>query len=268
MDKIGDLAHAIDQLRAAGQTGFWIIALVLIAAAVLLTAAFLIQRVVISRHEQILKSIETNIKSTESNIKTVEANIKSVETTIKERELGVKERDELRAIFNQQFTVVKDTNEELRSEMSRLRDQQKGIKDSINHTITEGLRDIRERISQTSVKEIVSQIPDSFRQELANEFQNALHASSEKLRVQLEGPVFESHINAAIKEIIGHFDEHFTERLEKRIGVMISRNLEHRLPHEILEYIYHSLRRHTDDSIASRVMRDLAEDYRYWRRFP
>jgi septal ring factor EnvC (AmiA/AmiB activator) len=215
--KLGDLVQEIEHLRTAGQTGLWIIAIVMIAVLVLLITAVTFQRLAISRHEQLLKSVETNIKSTETYVKSVETNIKSVETALKERELGVKERDELRSIFAQQFSLVKDANAELRTEMSRLRDQQTGLKDSINHTITEGLKDIRERIANTSVQEIVSQIPETFRQELSVEFESALRVSSEKLRLQIESTDFKDRIDTALSDITKKFDERLFNKLEGRL---------------------------------------------------
>lgn len=100
-------------------------------------------------------------------------------------DLGIKVRDEVRNELVQQFSTVKVANDDMRAELNRLRDQQKGLKDSINNTITEGLQDIRDRLSQTSIKEIIAQVPDSFREELAVEFEATLRRSVERLGEEL-----------------------------------------------------------------------------------
>src|SRR4051812_29338277 len=111
MDKtvVSELTAMIAALQSSGQTGFWVLLAVLIAALALGIVAIVCQWIVIGR------------------FKAVETNIKAVETNIKERELGVKERDELRTILNDQFSVVKETNNDLRAEVSRLREQQQGL---------------------------------------------------------------------------------------------------------------------------------------------
>ena len=73
----------------------------------------------------------------------------------------------------------------MRAELTRLRDQQKEFKNSISNSITEGLQDIQDRLSHTSVKEIIAQVPDSFREELAAEFEATLRNSVERLAEQL-----------------------------------------------------------------------------------
>lgn len=104
---------------------------------------------------------------------------------MKEEELGIRKREDFRNELNQQLSAVKLANDDMRAEPGRLREQQNGLKDSLSKTITEGLQDIRDRLAQTSVKEIIAQVPDSFRTELAVEFETALKLSIEHLAEQL-----------------------------------------------------------------------------------
>jgi hypothetical protein len=187
MDKsvVNELAATVAALRAAGETGFWVLVVVLLVFIGIGIAALIYQRIIINKFQTAAKTTEELISGLNTNIKVIEANIKSVETSMKERELGIKERDEFRNVLTQQFSTVKVANDDMRAELNRLRDQQKGLKDSINNTITEGLQDIRDRLSQTSIKEIIAQVPDSFREELAVEFEATLRRSAERLAEQL-----------------------------------------------------------------------------------
>jgi hypothetical protein len=110
MDKtvVAELSATLAALRGAGETGFWILAISLLIVIGLVVIALIYQRIVISR-------FQVASKATEETFKGVDAQLKTIDTTLKERELGVKERDELRNIFTQQFSLVRDTNTELRT---------------------------------------------------------------------------------------------------------------------------------------------------------
>src|ERR1700742_1959221 len=110
MDKtIEQVALTLEALRAQGQVGFYILLVGLIIVVVLGAGAFAYQRTVISK-------FEASEKITASLLKGIESQIKAVETEMKGRELGLKEREDLRKIFSEQFSVVRDTNAELRTE--------------------------------------------------------------------------------------------------------------------------------------------------------
>jgi hypothetical protein len=130
MDKtvVNEVAATLEQLRSSGQIGFWILLAVLVALLALGIAAIVYQRIVIAR-------FEATSRATDNLLKSVDVNIKSVEANIKERELAVKERDEARATIYQQFSVIKETNDELRSEITRLREQQQGLAVDINRIL-------------------------------------------------------------------------------------------------------------------------------------
>jgi hypothetical protein len=193
---VGELAETLHQLRSAGEIGFLILAVFLLVVIALALVAVFNQRLVIGR-------FRATAKATEETLKTID-------TALKERELGVKERD-------QQFNWIKDMNTELRTEMTRLRDQQKGLKDSLNATITAGLEDIRDRLTQTSVKEIIAQVPDTFRKDLEAEFNSSLQAAiskindhlSDKDAVQQYISATTARISAEIEHKLGRYFEHF-----------------------------------------------------------
>ena len=188
MDKsiVTELAATVAALHAAGETGFWVLVVILLVFIGIGIAALSYQRIIIKKFQTTSKTTEELLNGLNVNIKLIETNIRSVETNMRERELGIKERDEFRNVLTQQFSTVKVANDDMRAELSRLRDQQKGLKDSINNSITEGLQDIRDRLSQTSIKEIIAQVPDTFREELAVEFETTLRRSVERLAEQLK----------------------------------------------------------------------------------
>jgi hypothetical protein len=188
MDKtvVAELSATLVALRNAGETGFWVLAIFLLVVIALVVVAVVYQRIVISRFQAVSKATEETFKGVDAQLKTVDTQLKTIDTSLKERELGVKERDELRNIFSQQFTLVKDANTELRTEMTRIREQQKGLKDSLNGPITAGLQDIRDRLTQTSVKEIIAQVPETFRKDLEAEFSASLQAAVSRINTHLQ----------------------------------------------------------------------------------
>ena len=77
--------------------------------------------------------------------------------------------------------VVEGKNIQIDAEIEHLRTQQSDFQGSVNEAITVGLEDIRDRVTKTSVREIVTQIPDEFRQQLQIEFDQALVSASKTI---------------------------------------------------------------------------------------
>jgi hypothetical protein len=92
--------------------------------------------------------------------------------------------------------------------MGRIREQQKGLKDSLNKTITAGLEDIRDRLTQISVKEIIAQVPETFRQDLESEFSASLQTAINRINNQLqEKDVMNEYLNAIKKQLRAELQE-------------------------------------------------------------
>jgi hypothetical protein len=149
---VAEIANLIATLSAAGKTGFLILLVGMILILILVAATVVYQRIVIRRFE--------------SSSKATQDHVKALEVVLKQREVGIKERDELRDTFTQQFSLVKDTNDELRSELERLGKQQQGLETSINRTISVGLENILSRLQKTTFKDMVAEIPESLKNDL------------------------------------------------------------------------------------------------------
>ena len=188
MDKsvVNQLVATVGALRAAGETGFWVLIIVLLVFIGVGVAALVYQRIVIGRFKTTAKTTEELLAGVKTNIEVIGTNIKLVEASIRERELGIKERDGIQERPHPAVLCRQRRQRRCRAELSRLRDQQKGLKESINNSITEGLQDI-----QTAVPDIYQRNHSTgsqlVREELwpAVEFEATLRRSVERLAEQL-----------------------------------------------------------------------------------
>jgi hypothetical protein len=160
MDKsiVSEVVSTLEAVKNYGQPGFWILLVSILIVLVLVIAAVVYQRIVIARFQASSKATQDHLKA--------------LEVTLKEREVGVKEREELRETFTTQFSLVTATNENLSSEVQRLRQQQQGLEDSVHQAITLGLKEIENRLLQTTFDEMVSKIPENFKSELQKMVEN------------------------------------------------------------------------------------------------
>jgi hypothetical protein len=256
MDKtvVAELSATLAALRSAGETGFWILAISLLIVIALVAIALVYQRMVIGRFQAASRATEETFKGVDAQLKTVDAQLKTIDTSLKERELGVKERDELRNIFSQQLSIFKETNTELRTEMSRIREQQKGLKESLNKTITAGLEDIRDRMTQISVKEIIAQVPETFRQDLEAEFSASLQAAITRINTQLQE-----------KDVMNEYIEAVKEQISRELKDMLSAYTSDFDPRRFVpELIYRGVVEETGDRhLADRIARRIEERFHY-----
>jgi hypothetical protein len=294
---VGELSATLAALRSAGEIGFWILAVFLIIVIALVAIVAVYQRIVIGRFQAAAKASEEAFKTVDTKLRTFDTQLKTVETSLKERELGVKERDELRNIFSQQFAFVKDTNTELRTEITRLREQQTDLKNSMNATITAGLQDIRERLTQVSVREIIAQVPDSFRKDLESEFSAALRVAIQKMNDHLgDKNAVQQYIDtltAEFKSEIAHVSRLFESVYKYRyLYDVVAVETDHAVAAKCMdrlnwylqtddrlqEYFFHVVAQETDDAVANRcrdrlrewmlherMLLDREPERRYWR---
>jgi hypothetical protein len=247
MDKtiVAELSATLNALRSAGETGFWILVVFLLLVISLVVVAVLYQRMVISRFQAASKAAEETFRSVDTQLKTMD-------TSLKERELGIKERGEHVSGVKDQVSIVKDINTVLQTEMARLRDQQRGFRDSLNGAITAGLQDIRDRLTQTSVKEIIAQVPETFRKDLEAEFSASLQTAISRINTHLQE-----------KDVMHEYITAVTERLRDELKQMMPdyvRNFDPRLivPELISQAVLEETGRH---DLAERVAR------RVWDRY-
>jgi hypothetical protein len=154
-----ELAKILRELHSTGQTGSFIIFVILLAFVVAAIWVIWLQRQTIQK---------LNILFEESNLR-----IKEVEATIKAADAARAESRESQKIeqglLKDQLDAVLKVNEGFRQDIQCLNQKQDDLRENVRKSIDIGLQEIREKLYEISVKEIVSEIPASFRQELEGE---------------------------------------------------------------------------------------------------
>src|SRR6266566_5896789 len=167
MDKsiVNEVVSALEAVKSYGQPGFWILLSILIVL-VLVIAAVMYQRIVIKRFQTASKATQENFETIAADLRKRALEVKKQDEGLRKRDLEVKERDELKGF-------VKDADAELRCEPQRpqpqrqvLKGSQRGMKGSVSHIITVGLKDIQTRMLQTDFKVMTSVVPDSSKADL------------------------------------------------------------------------------------------------------
>lgn len=241
---VAEITATLAALKSAGEMGFWIIAVCLLVVILVAVVVLINQWIVINR-------FKLTAKSTEEKLKGVDIQLKSIDTRIKERELGVKERDELRGIFSQQFSIVKETNSELRIELTRLSGRQDKFEDSVRQSITVGLQDIKNRLTQISVKEIMAQVPEDFRKDIEAEFYKSLKDAVERMNGRLnDEDLLKSYIQNMINGIRNDFSSMFRNHLES----MIQNHFGSIHPSFISKWVYQTVREEGGDNYLARKL--------------
>jgi hypothetical protein len=151
-----EAAKLLRELHASGQTG---LAILIVILAVLILAGigvFLLQR------RFITLTVEAQ--------KVIDAKMRAADTM---REESRKSQEFYAADVIARINALSTINDELRKEIERLSVQQKGLRDSqaafrmsVKDSISIGLQDIKDRMTSLTVNEILSQIPDAFKDDL------------------------------------------------------------------------------------------------------
>jgi hypothetical protein len=134
------------------------------------------------------------------NINFSQNNIKAIEARIKAEEYGLKSRESVEKSVQDGFSVIKQTNDDLRAELGRIKDQQKDLSESVNKAISIGLSDIRNRLEDISVSNVLEEIPGEFKDTLRDEIRIALVGGQSEL-----------------SKIVDETTEHFKIRARKEI---------------------------------------------------
>src|SRR5262249_35625225 len=136
------------------------------------------------------------------------------------------EREELRNTFTEQFSLVKNTNAELRTELQRLQEQQQALnkqQQALNETvkqgITVGLEDIRQRLLQTSFKEMMLQIPESLKSDLRKVLEEATDDTVSKIQNQIETWLTRKYPESADPQALTRRVEEALYRVSKTAGM-------------------------------------------------
>jgi len=80
MDKgvVNELVATLAALRAAGETGFWTLLVILLVIIGIVAAALLYQRIIIRTFQTTAKTTEELLNGLNTNIRVIEANIRTV----------------------------------------------------------------------------------------------------------------------------------------------------------------------------------------------
>jgi len=162
-----EVAKILRELHSTGQNGIFII--VIISLAVIAAAIWLIWL-----QRQMIKKLNLLSKESDQRIKEVEATIKAADSTRNESRESQKISQ---GLLKDQLDTVLKVNEGFRQDIQRLNQKQDDLRENVRKSIDIGLKEIREKLYEISVKEIVSEIPASFRQDLESE----LTESSERI---------------------------------------------------------------------------------------
>jgi hypothetical protein len=170
---MGEVAKLLRELLASGQFGIIIIALIIVIGAAVL--AIYLQRQTLSQIKSLLNAANLNMQAADR----VRAETKAAQ-------------DEQRERWQSQYDVVRNTNEELRKELERLskeleriRSDQQKLEDNVKESIRLGFNQMKSYVNQRTVREIIEQVPESFRADLIKETERAVEAGSDLLNQRL-----------------------------------------------------------------------------------
>jgi hypothetical protein len=179
-----EVAELLKQLQATGQYGilFTILALLAIVA----TAVWVVwlQRQTIAKLAHFSRENEIRIKEVESLIKAADA------ARTESRESQKIEQ----GLLKDQLDTVLKVNDGLRLDLIRVKQKQDSLRDTVKEGISVGLQEIREQLYEISVKEILTQVPHKFREDLEGE----LSTSAERIVIGIISKLKESPV-----EIVG-----------------------------------------------------------------
>ena len=147
-----EIAKILKELYTTGQFAsfFLISSLILIV---------LITIWIIWFQRQIIKKLNLLSNSNNQRIKTVEALMKATSESQKMAHSSMKD----------QFDIVVRTNDELRKEIGRVDEKQEDFEKKVKESISIGFRDVKARLNQISVSELLNEIPEKFRKDLEKE---------------------------------------------------------------------------------------------------
>lgn len=82
--------------------------------------------------------------------------------------------DQLMAVHKEQFQVIVTTNDELRKELERYKAERKQFESDVKLALSIGFAEIRSSLAQTTVSELIEQIPENLRKDIENEIRRSL----------------------------------------------------------------------------------------------
>lgn len=181
-------------------------------------------------------------------IKSIEAQIKSADAARQDSRAA---QELSHKTLLDQFSVVLQTNQNLRSEIERIEKKQEGLKDSVRNMISVGLEDIKNRIGEISVSELIEQIPQKFRQDLEGELTETADRVMRNLGERIKSlPDHKLTISDDLRDELSH-------KLERAIREMVSNLVDRHYHLHEREYIHY---------LAKAIAYELSNHPPHWYR--
>jgi hypothetical protein len=104
------------------------------------------------------------------------------------REQGFQTQKEIRESLGMQHEIISKTNEDLRAELERIRNDQDKFEKDVKRALSAGILEIKNSLSETTIQEILEELPENFKEDLENRLmqvtEKALANVDEQLRSQ------------------------------------------------------------------------------------
>lgn len=154
-----EAVELLKQLQTAGQTGFIVLLVVMIATVI--TAVWLV-----TLQRQTIKKLNLFSKESEQRIREIDTAVKAADSA----RLESRENQKLeQTLLKDQLEAVLKVNDGFRQDIQRLNQKQDDLRKSVRETLDIGLQQIKEKLYEVSVKEILTEIPATFRADLETE---------------------------------------------------------------------------------------------------
>lgn len=175
-----ELLHTLEAIRASGQTGIYLLVIAIAAIATIAVVLVVLQR-------QFMQTIDHQLKAQEQ--------VNKAQKDLFDTQKGL-------------FDVFKTANDELRNELKRVQERQDGLRDSLKNTITAGLKDIQSRLAEITFKELVEEVPASFRQDL----ERTLNEAGDQLLARINSTINMNDVQQAM-----HYLSEFTSEIDRSL---------------------------------------------------
>ena len=97
--------------------------------------------------------------------------------------------NQMQEIADKVYDRIKEDNERLEKQIQELNERQESFEQQVKEAMSIGFDELKRTLENLTVKELIQQIPDSFKQDLQNEIQNtvniAIQQSTDQMRAKL-----------------------------------------------------------------------------------
>jgi len=185
----------------------------------------------------------------------IELNMKSADTA----------RQQLQTTIEKQYEFVVKTNDELRKELDRYKNDQTKFESDVRKALAVGFDEVKASLANITVSEIINQIPEKFKKDLENETSQATESAIQSLIKRLkESDTIENELfnNKELEKMIREVSERAIRRTIDELNID---SFDPRWRHMLSEAIYEGLQeffhRHYDYERSFFPMNERALDF-------